>query len=98
MTDLDERFLTARIRRLSTTCGRLYVQLVRAELEALQLEHLTSVRVELPGGQLVRGVVKTSGATPWLAPGVDSNDQITEVRRSAGFAHGEECRVRVTLE
>jgi len=89
--------MTARIRQLSSTGEQLYIQWMRAELSSLGLDHMTAVSVELPGSEIVRGVVKTSGSTPWLAPGADSNARITEVLRGAGFEHKDECRVRVTL-
>lgn len=87
----DAISLTARIRRLSRDGDQLYVQFIRRELDALDLRHLTSVTMRIDGCCQVGGIMKTSGATPWLAPGDGwSNQSITAALRKHGLAHGQD--------
>ena len=66
--------VTARIRRLNSSGDPLYVSFDRVELDAAGLEHGEHARLELTHGA-VTGIVKTTGATPWLAPHADFIDR-----------------------
>ena len=98
MTSASHIPLTGRIRRLSSAGDSLYIQVVRRELEAAGLEHGREVKIGLPNGGHVSGVVKTSGSTPWIGPaGGDSNRSITAALRDAGLEHKDDCRILVEV-
>lgn len=81
--------LTAHIRRLGTTTDQLYIRFAQPDLTRLGLGHGDTVEMSLGDRVRIIGVVKTSGASPWLAPSREySNRTITERLRDAGFAHG----------
>jgi hypothetical protein len=85
----NQSSLSVRIRRLSRTDGKLYVQFVRRELEDLSLEHGVPVTMTIDGGCQLEGVVKTTGSVCWLAPGErSSNASITVLLEEHGYAHG----------
>ena len=81
----------AYIRRLASDGARLYVRLDMNDIARLGLAHGQGVELEVGGEVCVTGIVKTSGGTPWLAPGHgSSNAAITEALRKAGFDHGDD--------
>ena len=83
--------LVAHIRRLASDGGRLYVRIGAEDVRRLNLSHGQVVHLTLDRGVRVSGIVKTSGASPWLAPGPDgSNSAITADLRKAGFDHGDD--------
>lgn len=81
-------FLVAHIRRLSTAGSTLYIRIDSSDIARLGLKHGQAVEMDL-GRARIAGVVKTSGGSPWLAPGQsNSNAAITAALRKAGFEHG----------
>lgn len=95
--------LVAYIRRLASDGARLYVRFNMNDITRVGLAHGEGVELNVGGKVCVTGVVKTSGGTPWLAPGHDSsNAAITEGLRKAGFDHGDDVpsvvRVRGSSE
>lgn len=90
--------LTAHIRRLSTQGSHLYVRLDPHDLDRLGLGHGQLVTLDIAARVQVRGIVKTSGGSPWLAPRTnESNALITTALREAGFEHGEDASAGVSL-
>ncbi|SRR6266566_2978168 len=88
--------LTAHVRRLEKDDVHLYIRFDQAALDRIGLRHGARVQVDLNGRARVTGLVKTSGATPWLAPGGDdSNASITQMLRGAGFRHGDDVPSRI---
>lgn len=88
--------LTAFVRRLNQSGGALYIRLSHADLSRLQLKHGDTVQLDLPGTTL-RGVVKTSGGTPWLASMSKARGGIDKALREAGIEHGRDIPATVTL-
>ena len=89
--------MTVHVRRLSASDdAALYLRLNNGALAAAGIDPDTPVTVELPGPCTVAGVVKTSGGSPWLAPGRrSSNAAITETLRASGFEHGDDVAARL---
>ena len=89
--------LTAHIRRLASDGHELYIRLTSADLSRCGFKHGQAIELRIREIH-VRGVVKTSGATPWLAPGRgNSNRAITATLREAGFNHGDDVVAEATL-
>jgi hypothetical protein len=84
--------ISARIRRLAGTAdAHLYVGFSKSELSRANLQHGQRVELDLNGKAQIVGTVKTSGSTPWLAPGEDtSNAAIDTILRRAGFSYGDD--------
>lgn len=88
--------LVAHVRRLAADGAVLYVRIDRADVARLGLEHGQEVEIDLAGKVRIRGIVKTSGGSPWLAPGSrTSNAAITRSLRQAGFGHGDNVQSTV---
>src|SRR5579863_3668843 len=80
--------LSDHIRRLSTQGSVLYIRIDNSDIARLGLRHGEAIEMDL-GRARVFGIVKTSGDSPWLAPGLGfSNASITAALRQAGFDHG----------
>jgi hypothetical protein len=80
--------LVAHVRRLSTAGTTLYIRIGNSDVSRLGLAHGQAVEIDLRGVR-IDGVVKTSGGSPWLAPGHrGSNAAITSALRGAGLDHG----------
>src|SRR4051794_39730937 len=87
MSNVRRQQLTAHIRRLAADGRELYVRLSRHDIESLGFRHGEFVRLDV-GSASISGTIKTSGSSPWLAPGELSNGEITARLRAAGFDHG----------
>ena len=88
--------LSAHVPRLSSDGDPLYLRLDPDELRRSGLVHGQSISAVLPTGATIYGVVKTSGTSPWLAPGdAGSNAAISESLISAGLAHGQDIHIDV---
>ena len=88
--------LIARVRRLNSSGHPLYVGLNRRELAEVGLRHGSSIRMSFPGLS-VRGIVKTTGAKPWLGPLPGERGRIAEALAAAGFQHGQDLATVVEL-
>jgi hypothetical protein len=88
--------LTAFVRRLNKSGSPLYIRLSRADLSRLDLNHGDAVQLDLDG-LMVRGVVKTSGGSPWLAPMPDEKGDISQALVDAGLTHGRDVEAAVTI-
>lgn len=90
MTQPDHQ-LPAFVRRLSTTGKELYIRFRREDLRRAGLRHGQPVEVEAKAGIRLRGVIRTSGGTPWLGPAKEnSNAVITSTLRQIGLEHGDD--------
>ncbi|HYC78972.1 MAG TPA: hypothetical protein VEI02_15200 [Planctomycetota bacterium] len=88
--------LTAFIRRLQQRDGHLYVRLDRAQLQSAQLLHGTRVVMEIGGRVLLRGVIRTSGASPWVGPTeITSNAVHHAALKGAGYVYGDNVEATV---
>jgi hypothetical protein len=85
----------AHIRRLSAAGSVLYIRIGNSDISRLGLQHGQAIEIDL-GRVRIAGVVKTSGGSPWLAPGPgSSNAAITEAIRSALLEHGADVSATV---
>ena len=91
MNTADDQNLVAHVRRLASDGVRLYVRIDGTDVARLHLTHGQRVEIDMGGKVCVRGIVKTSGGSPWLAPGQNSsNAAITSALRNAGLEHGDD--------
>jgi 3-methyladenine DNA glycosylase Tag len=80
--------LVAHVRRLSSSGSTLYIRIGTSDISRLELRHGQEIQIDL-GRVRIEGIVKTSGGSPWLAPGLrGSNAAITAALRAAGLDHG----------
>ena len=80
--------IVAHVRRLSKTGTELYIRIDVADIARLASAHGRALELDL-GNCCFAGIIKTSGASPWLAPPAGgSNARITATLRGAGFEHG----------
>jgi hypothetical protein len=87
----------AHIRRLSAAGSVLYIRIGNSDVSRLGLQHGHAIEIDL-GRVRIAGVVKTSGGSPWLAPGPgSSNAAITNAIHRAHLEHGADVRATVCL-
>jgi hypothetical protein len=97
MKPLPEFNILAYIRRLSKKDWTLYVRFDRDDVARCELRDGDEVELNVGGKVTLRGVVRTTGAGPWLAPREGgSNESITQSLKYVGYTDGDDMPSYVT--